>query len=472
MWEENYNESKEMFEDWLRQYEDIRAGKSNAFLEEDAFLEIIEYFDDMEQIRKAKEATRIALEYYPFSSELLVKKADYLILEKQYEDALNILEQATTYDNQDINISILKTDAYLGLGREDAAAREVETAMQKFDSEDCVDLLFELADVYDDYEIFGKVFDCLKKVLEIDPNNEEALYKICFWADFTRRNEESVFIHQNIIDDYPYNELAWFNLGTAYQGLKLYEKAIDAYQYALAINEKMDYAYRNMGDAYIRLRKYKEAIEALKRSLEIGRPESIIYEAIGYCYHRMDSLQNARYFYRKAVHLNPAESKLYYKIALTFMDEAQWLQALKFIETAKNFSRNIYEYDLIKGECLMYLENFEEAIQTFGIVVNHRPKNVAGWVYLIKCLYYAEDYETAADQALNAYDSTGNKPLFLFYYAFALYAVGNIEDALIYLESALHQAPKLFKKVMELNPSILQNNRVVDLLAQFRKSGK
>jgi tetratricopeptide (TPR) repeat protein len=87
-------------------------------------------------------------------------------------------------------------------------------------------------------------------------------------------------------------------------------------------------------------------------------------------------------------------------------------------------------------------------------------------------LYYAEDYESAADQALIAYDSTGYKPLFLFYYAFALYAVGNIEDALIYLESALHQAPKLFKKVLELNPSILQNNRVVDLLAQFRKMGK
>ena len=59
--------------------------------------------------------------------------------------------------------------------------------------------------------------------------------------------------------------MAWFNLAAAYQGLKLYEKAIDAYLYAIAIEEKFDYAYRNMGDAYIRLRKYKEAIEALQQ---------------------------------------------------------------------------------------------------------------------------------------------------------------------------------------------------------------
>ncbi|MFM9469874.1 hypothetical protein ACKI1K_45080, partial [Streptomyces scabiei] len=88
----------------------------------------------------------------------------------------------------------------------------------------------ELADVYDDYEQFEKVFDCLKMILEEDPNNDEALYKICFWADFTGRYEESIKLHQKIIDEYPYNEIAWFNLGAAFQGLKLYEKALDAYE--------------------------------------------------------------------------------------------------------------------------------------------------------------------------------------------------------------------------------------------------
>ena len=59
---------------------------------------------------------------------------------------------------------------------------------------------FELADVYDDYENFDKVFDCMKMILEQDPLNEEALYKICFWTDYTGRNEESIKLHQKIID--------------------------------------------------------------------------------------------------------------------------------------------------------------------------------------------------------------------------------------------------------------------------------
>lgn len=472
MLEENYSGDKKMFESWLQMYEDIRTGKSVAFLEEEAFLEIIEYFDETQSVKKAAEATDIALVYYPFSASLLVKKADYQIVERRFEDALLTLDQASVFDNHDINNTILKIDACLGLNREDDAMLEMETALQRFEGDDCVDMLFELADVFDDYEIFDKVFDCLKLILDVEPNNEEALYKICFWTDFTGRNEESIRLHQQIIDNFPYNELAWFNLGAAYQGLKLYEKSVDAYKYAVAINEKFDYAYRNMGDAYMRLRKYKEAVDVLKRSLELGRPESIIYEAIGYCYHKMNNGEYARYHYRKAVHLSPTESKLYYKIALTFMDEMQWQKALKSIETAMAFNPNSYEYELAKGECLMNLEEYTEAIHAFGIVVKHRPKSTAGWAYLIKCLYFADDFEAAAEQSLNAYENTGNKPLFLFYHAFAVYAAGDIEDALIYLESALHQSPRLFKKVLELNPAILQNHRVVDLLSHFRKLRK
>src|ERR1700743_2634992 len=120
-------------------------------------------------------------------------------------------------------------------------------------------------------------------ILNEEPNNEEALYKICFWTDFTGRNEEGIRLHQKIIDDFPFNELAWFNLAAAYQGLKLYEKAIDAYLYAVAIDDKFDYAYRNMGDAFIRLRKYRDAIESLEKVLELSRPEEWIIGGIGTC---------------------------------------------------------------------------------------------------------------------------------------------------------------------------------------------
>src|SRR5215471_7302181 len=299
---------REELNELLRQYENLRRGKSQIFLEEEAFERIIDHFDEKDDLVQALEAAETGLEYFPFSSHLLIKKADLLIATRHYHDALQVLEQAFLFDKSDINIYILKTDAYLALDEPSKAAELLEEALHLFEGEEKIDLLFELADVYDDYEDFDKVFDCLKIILEHEPTNEEALYKICFWTDFTGRNEESIRLHQKIIEDYPYNELAWFNLGAAYQGLKLYEKAIDAYGYAVVIDEKFDYAYRNMGDAYIRLRKYKEAIETLEKVLALTRPEEVIYEAIGHCHHRLGKFAQARFNYRKASHMNPDDS--------------------------------------------------------------------------------------------------------------------------------------------------------------------
>jgi tetratricopeptide (TPR) repeat protein len=260
MKENPYRENREEIRELLKQFENLRSGRQHSFLEEDAFEKIITYFQEKEDLAKATEAAELAIEHYPYSSALLIKKADILLATRKYKQALEVLEQAELLDSTDINLYILKTDVYLALDQQDKAVVLLEQALDFFEGQERLELLFELADVYDDYEEFDKVFDCLKLVLEDDPTNEEALYKICFWTDFTGRNEESIRLHQHIIDEYPYSELAWFNLAAAYQGLKLYEKAIDAYQYAITIDEKFDYAYRNMGDAYIRLRKYKEGI--------------------------------------------------------------------------------------------------------------------------------------------------------------------------------------------------------------------
>ena len=464
-----YRQDREELRELLQQFANLKNGKSNSFIEEDSFERIIDYFDEKEQLPQALEAAGYGIEQYPYSAALLLKKADLLIALRNYKEALFVLEQAELLDSKDTNLYILKTDAYLALDQQQKAAAVLEAAIDDFEGEEKIDLLFELADVYDDYENFEKVFDCLKIILEQDPNNEEALYKICFWTDFTGRNEEGIRLHQQIIDNFPFNELAWFNLGAAYQGLKLYEKAIDAYQYGVAIDEKFDYAWRNMGDAYIRLRKYKDAVEVLEKVLELARPEDVIYEAIGHCYDKMGNYAQARFNYRKASHLNTDDSQLHYKIACTYMNEGIWDSAVKSLEVAMRIHRLQPEYNLAMGQCYMELDRLDDAITYFGNVVRVRPKNLNGWIELLKCLYKAELLDEALEYAGFAYEQTDGKVIFLFYKSAVLYALGRSKEALLQLEMGMGKNPKLIKKFIEFNPAILQNQQVVDIIARFKK---
>ena len=168
------HEDKESLKELLKMYNNLRNG-SGGFIDEEEFERVIEYYDEQEELSKALEAANTALDYFPFSASLLIKKADLLLATRKYHQALDALEKAELFDSKDINLYILKTDAYLALDKQEQAVALLEEAIQLFDGEEKIELLCELADVYDDYEEFDKVFDCLKMILQEDPTSEEAL---------------------------------------------------------------------------------------------------------------------------------------------------------------------------------------------------------------------------------------------------------------------------------------------------------
>ena len=463
---------REEMQELLKVYHSIKMGRGATFLREDDFEKIIIYFDEKEDMPAALEAAEIALKQFPSSAAMMLKKADVLIALKQFENALQLLNLAELYDSGDLDLYVLKTDVYLALGQPQHAAEVFETALQIFEGDDRIDLLFELSEVYDDYDDFEKVFECLQLLLKEDPNNEEALLKICFWADFTGNCEASIKLHQWIIDEYPFNELAWFNLATAYQGLKLYEKAIDAYQYALAIDEKLDIAYRNMADAHIRLRQYPQAIENLEKVLEIAQPEEVIFEALGHCHFKVKNYPKARFYYRKASQVNPADSRIYYKIAITYCKEARWENAIRQLDTAMRMHPNQAEYNILMGQSKMEQGKLKEAIQFFSHAVRVKPKNIAGRESLIIGLIKAGYTEEAAEQCIKAGQATAQNPVFDYYASAVLFLAGKNKEAVLHLEKGLKGNPKLFTKVINLVPGLLLRPNVADTINKYIKKKK
>lgn len=464
-----YRQHRDNLKELLAQFEKCRKGEAHLYIEEEGFEHIIEYFELNNDYKTALEAAEIATHQFSYSAALLIKKAEILLNLRRYQEALDTLEYAEILDKSDYTLYILKTDAMLALDRQSEAAAILEEAVQRFDGPDRVDLLFELADVYDDYEEFEKIFDCLEMILRQDPTNEEALNKICFWTDFTGRNEESIRLHKWIIDEHPFCALAWFNLGTAYQGLKLYEKSIDAYQYAVAIDDKFDYAYRNLADAYIRIRNYKEAIRALEKVLTLSRPESVIYEAVGHCYDRMHLFEKARFYYKKASHLEPDDLHLMYRIAVTYMNQQNWKKAILCLEPVVTLDKQHPEYHLAMGRCLMEEGDIEKAIVYLLFVIKTRPKNINGWVELLNALFIGDQLERALEIAGVAYTQTDGKPIFLYYSAALLFTLGRHKEGLLTLERALNENPKHVKKFFEMNPMVMKMQSVIDLVAKYRK---
>ena len=122
------------------------------------------------------------------------------------------------------------------------------------------------------------------------------------------------------------------------------------------------------------------------------------------------------------------------------------------------------------GECKLQLQEFKEAVQFLSTAVRVRPKNISGWEALIRCLYTARFFTEARQQTMAALNHTNNKTLFLYYLSAVLFAMNKSKEALLVLEKALSASTKQLKKFIDLNPAILQNPQVVDLVAQYKRT--
>ncbi len=464
-----------MDEEWgsldelLQRYEQVKKGEFSGIMDEEDFERVIEFYFQNSNEEQALLACDIAGTYYPFSATIMLLRAEILTQAQKYGQALKVLDEVEENDPNNLDATLLRSDILLGQFKYDQAAMWLEQKSNEFSGKEKIEVLLELSDVYDECEEFDAVFDTLKRVIKIDRRNEEALQKICFWADFTKRLEESATLHTQLTEEDPFNALAWFNLGAAYQGLKLYEKSIDAYEYCVAIDEKFEFAYRNMADAFMRLKWYDKAIEVLEKHLEIAKAEDVIFEAMGYCWEKQKDFQRARHFYRQASQLSPQDDTIFYKIGETYAREKQWEKAVKSYSVALHLDKDNAAYCMAIGNCLMEMDAKSEALVCYLNAVRLKPGNKTTWVALIKGLYASGYYDEALTQLEVAREHCGDKPDFRYYHAALLLELGKSKEAMLQLERAMKEAPTKLKVFTELNAEYLRRTAVTDLISKYKK---
>lgn len=454
----------------LQKYEALKNGESAAFIEEEGFEILIEYFFQDNLETEASTACDLALQFFPNSVSINLFKAELLFNGQKLRQAIAILDEIEVLDPSNIEIVLLRSEILMAQEKFADAAKYLKSRVEDFDQEQKISILLELTDIYDELNDSSKIYDTLEYVLYLDKRNEEALNKISFWSDYAGFQERTVKLFEEILDEDPYNVLAWFNLGVAQQGLKKYEQAIEAYEYCVAIDDTFEFAFRNMADAAIRLRWYDKAIESLQRNLELGKPEDIIYEAIGLCFEKQKEFEKARYYYRKAIQLNPAGDKLYYKIGETYFKESQWLKALNSYAVATHLNKENAMYYVALGNCQLELDKpEEEVVESFMNAVKLKPQSKTVWSNFLKALYKLELYESMYENALLLLDLDDEKAEFEYYAVAALLKLGKVNEAIIRLGNLLHNHPKKLKILTDLDPTVLQRKVIVDLIASYNK---
>ena len=346
----------------IAQFEQSVKNDHTPFFDQDDFEAIVEYYEEKGQFEQAMLAVEKSLQQYPYSSILLIKKAQVYFELKQLNLALEILEKAEIYDSSEIGIYLLRAEIFTFQSRYKDAIDILEKLLETSERDDLADIYLQMCDVYEDWEKYFEVYDCLVACLKIEPNNEEALNRFNYCIEITDKYEESIPFHKKLIDINPYNEFAWYNLACSYRGVDEYENAIEAFEYVLAINDDADFVYQDIAELHFKKGEFVKALEVIKDMCNTFEADDEIYFLQGKCHEALGDMKMARYCYRKAVHDNPSLSDAYFRIGESYKHEGLWEQAYKSFQKANELEKEQYEFCLAMAEAAMEISETEVAI--------------------------------------------------------------------------------------------------------------
>lgn len=421
----------------IEQFERYLKDNEYTYFDEDSLEMLLEYYE-MRSLPEREEAViDFALTQNPFSSEFLVRKAELLLNRKRFKEALEILDKAQLFDSREMDIYLLRSDIYVEMNQLELAEGILHEALTIADDSDKDSIYAELSDIYEIQEHFDKAFEALSKALHFNPASDDALHKLAHIVDMTDRYDESVALHNSILEKDPYAWLAWYNLGRAYVGLGLYEKAMESFEYVMAIEELFDLVYRDAADIYYRMEEFEKAIAMF----ETAHEKSIGYEdysfRIGLCYERLNNFKSARFHYRKAARQDPYMHEAFFRIGETYRMEDRLDPALVNYKKALHLDETNEDYICTIISIYKMLDRDTDVLEHLNLLVNVRPDILSYWLDYLTFLFEVEQYEKVIEVADTAIRRSGHYAEYYYLQSAASAALGDMRTALIVLEHAL-----------------------------------
>ncbi len=453
----------------IKQYEEAEKESQQIFLEEDSYDQIVQFYHDNREYSKALRVTEAAINQYPFSSFFYTKKAEILANQKRFEEALPYLDEAERLDPNDINIFLIRADVYLWEGSHAEAMEVVERAMSiAHDAEDRCELYLEMADIWEDQEKYFEVMNSLKNAIREDPMNEESLNRLWFCTELTETYAESVQFHEALIEESPYSYLAWFNLGHAYSGLEKFEQAIDAFSYAIAIDEDFDPAYTSTADVLFVTDDYSRALSFYNEAIRLSKPNKELYLKVAVCYERLEDMGKSRSYLRKAITVDPYFDEAHYRIGETYRIEDDWIKAISSYERAVKLNKENLDYLTALAEAYLSTEEGDKAVEIFERIFQLDPQSKQHWINLATAYYNIENYRKAF-QVLNEAEQKYDNSADIYYIKSVFYnRAGNRHEALLSLEKGLLANFDEHPLIFEMDDMLLDDAAFLQVIEQYR----
>jgi len=319
-------------------FEEAQRRGLHPYFDMDEMEIIIDFYLESADADMLEKSVVYGEQLFPQATSIRLRRAHLLCTKEHYDEAYAILSQLERVepDNTDVLYALGAVCSALDQPRKSIRYYQLASADQ-----------YELDTIYcnisDEYFKLHQSRECrmyARKALKVNAENDRALYILSdsFFDDAADDEGEHFFSH--FVQEHPYSKVGWFCLAMVYMDLSLYEKAIDALEFAIAIDKSYIRAYEQMSECYLRLDDIGKAAAALNDATAFADDKASLYCHIGDIYREHHNLNTGVVYYRKAVAEDPRYDEAWIKIALCYVGLDAFGDAIEAVKKALHLNPN------------------------------------------------------------------------------------------------------------------------------------
>lgn len=448
----------------LNEYKAVSQSENVPFFEEAAFWRIANSFLEDEQPDEALRATENAILHHPKSPRFHIFRAKLMLLFSNLDCACSTLETVRSLVPDELLSLLFRAEALSFHGHSDAATKILNEMLDAFDPRDRS--LMETCQ-----QVFGSIalaenndFDQLAEQAIRRPYEEDILEAIWLQVEVEQNYDDSVALHETILDRHPYCSMAWYNLGFAYRFLEREKEALEAFEYAFICDPEFENAYQQYIELAMQMRRFRSAIIVLEEMMAHFGEEPTELTDLGQCYLELGEVSIAKYLLEKALKIDPYFPDAYYRIGLVHQRRGDLKSAAKWFRQSVQLDGDHEEYAFSLAETLHALGKTEEALEFYWKAVEIDPFAQRTWGKVIRHFTrlqnFQESLEIIEQAMLNCIES--NELNYMF--SANLLLAGDRRKGLRVLKKAVAADPSKKDILFDLAPALSADKKVLQIV--------
>ena len=450
----------------LTKFESMLKTNNVFFFDSNEFENIIHHYLEIGKIALAKKAIKLGLDQHPSSVNLKLFRVEILIFENKLSEADKLLNSLFELEPNNEEIYIQKANIHSKRDQHDKAIEVFKKALEfSKDSSEIQSLIgmeYLFLDNYNDAKLH------FMKCIELNIEDYSSLYNIIYCFEFLDQAQDAIDYLVWYIDQNPYCEVAWHQLGKQYLQTKSIEKALTAFDFAIISDDTFIGAYLEKAKVLEKLSRFDEAIEHYNIAMVLEGPNAFTYLKIGSCYQQLGQKDKCLKFFFKAVKEDPAFDKGWMKIARFYFSNKDDLKALFYVNKAIDIDDENTSYWLFYSNINRRLNYLEESERGFKKTLELGEVSLNTWISRGDILIELGELEAAKYNFIQAMEHHPENEELEFRISGICFKLNDQKAGFAHLLSALHINSEHVFIIEELFPEIYKLHKVVQFIENYK----